>query len=174
MRHAAQGLTLVELLVSLTVLSILLGMGIPAFTQFIDSQRLANATTQLQTALMFARTEALKGHVPVMLDNGDRDWTTGWRIYKDSNNNGVLDPGEPVSSESAGLPSGVVVTSNLTEPRYVRYTPSGRALRLGGAFLAGTLTLCHVSGEQPIRKLVINAAGRVRLQKLAAGTCTNP
>lgn len=171
MRHTAHGLTLIELLVSLTVLGILLGMGIPAFTQFIDGQRMANATTQLQTALMFARTEALKGHVPVMLDNGDGNWVTGWRIYRDTNNNGTLDSGEPVSSESAGLPAGVGVTSNLIDPRYVRYTPSGRALRLGGGFLAGTITLCHQSAEQPIRKLVINAAGRVRLDTLAAGPC---
>lgn len=171
MRHTAHGLTLVELLVSLTVLGILLGMGIPAFTQFIDGQRLANATTQLQTALMFARTEALKGHVAVMLDNGDGDWTTGWRIYKDLNGNGALDPDEPISSEVGALPSGVGVTCNLPEHRYVRYMPSGRALRLGGGFLAGTITLCHQSAEQPIRKLVINAAGRVRLDTLAAGPC---
>ena len=120
---------------------------------------------------MFARTEALKGHVPVMLDNGDGNWATGWRIYKDLNGNGALDPDEPVSSEVGALPRGVAVTSNLPERRYVRYMPSGRALRLGGGFLAGTITLCHENTEQPIRKLVINAAGRVRLDKLAAGTC---
>lgn len=171
MRHAAHGLTLVELLVSLTVLSILLGIGIPAFTQFIDGQRLANATTQLQTALMFARTEALKGHVPVMLDNGDGNWATGWRIYKDLNKDGVLDPDEPVSSESSGLPPGVIATGNQPVARFVRYAPSGRSRLLGGAPQAGTLTLCHENGEQPIRKLILNFGGRVRLEKSPATAC---
>ena len=171
MRHTAHGLTLVELLVSLTVLSILLGMGIPAFTKVIEGQRLANATTQLQTALMFARTEALKGHVPVMLDNGDGNWATGWRIYKDTNNDGTLDSGEPISSEFAGMPPGVIVKHRETVADYVRYMPSGRALKSGGAIQMGTFALCHQGEQQPVRKLVLNAGGRVRLEKLAPGPC---
>lgn len=67
--------------------------------------------------------------------------------------------------------AGVRISGNTPVRSYVRYMPSGLAKMQNGAFQAGTITLCHADGEQPIRKLVLSATGRLRTIKEAAGSC---
>ena len=54
------GFTLVELMVTLLVAGIVLGVGIPAFSQFISTNRMAAAVNDVTTSLHLARTEAVK------------------------------------------------------------------------------------------------------------------
>ena len=106
-----------------------------------------------------------------MVDNGDGDWASGWQVFVDLNNNGQLDAGEPLLREEAALAADVIAKGNTPVRRYIRYTSLGSAKQLGGAFQAGTLTLCSVSGEQAIRRLVLSATGRIRREKDDPGPC---
>ena len=56
----AAGFTLMELMMTIAVLAILTTLAVPAFTQFIQNNRLAGQANEVVASLQFARTEALK------------------------------------------------------------------------------------------------------------------
>ena len=169
-RHA-HGFTLVELLTTLGILALLASFGVPATQRLVGDQQLVAAGNTLAANLAFARSESIKRRRPVMVDNGDGDWASGWQVFVDLNNNGQLDAGEPLLREEAALAADVIAKGNTPVRRYIRYTSLGSAKQLGGAFQAGTLTLCSVSGEQAIRRLVLSATGRIRREKDDPGPC---
>lgn len=166
-----RGFTLIELLVAVTLLAICIGLGTPSLTQFIRAQQLTAASQVLSSSLALARQESVFRKVAVLVDNQDGDWSTGWWVYADQNGNGRWDESDVLIRQVGPRPVGVVIKGNSPVKRYIRYTPTGRATMLGGAFQAGTLTLCHTDGKSHVRKLVINAVGRVRRAKQPPGPC---
>lgn len=166
-----RGFTLLEAMAVLALLAILAGVATPSLGRMIHAQQLRAASIELATALSAARHAAIARRQPVLVDNGDGDWTSGWRVFVDHNGNGVHDGDEPILRQGARTAAGVRISGNTPVSRYVRYTPTGRAKLLGGAFQAGTISLCHVDGEQAVRRLVLSASGRLRTQQAAAGSC---
>jgi len=166
-----RGFTLIEAMLVLALLATLTSIATPAFARMINAQQLRAASIELATALSMARHAAIARRQPVLVDNGDGDWTSGWRVFVDHNGNGVHDGDEPILRQGARTAVGVRISGNTPVSRYVRYTPTGRAKLLGGAFQAGTITLCHEDGQQQVRKLVLSASGRLRTLKEMAGSC---
>jgi type IV fimbrial biogenesis protein FimT len=166
----ARGFTLLEALVALTVASILIGLAVPPLSGMLAKQQLSRATLDISRALTQARHESIMRSRPVLVDNRDGQWSSGWQIFVDDNWNGIRDSGEPLIRVGE-IPSGVRVVGNTPVRRYVRYTPSGRALMLSGAFQAGTITLCHQNGNLSVKRVVLAATGRVRTETGTALTC---
>ncbi len=86
-RQHHQGFTLLELMVTIAVLSILLAIGVPSFTTLVRDNRVVGAANELLFHLQLARSEAVRGRGPVSLcavnpgapDTCDTDPTTdGW------------------------------------------------------------------------------------------------
>lgn len=83
-----RGFTLIELMVTITVLAVLLGIGIPSFRSMIENNRIAAASNDLVSALQLARSEAIKRGIPVVLcASSDQSscstatspvWINGW------------------------------------------------------------------------------------------------
>lgn len=59
------GFTLVELMVTVAIAAILLGIGVPSFRALIENNRIAAASNDVVTALQYARSEAVKRGVLV-------------------------------------------------------------------------------------------------------------
>lgn len=171
MRKSQCAFTLIELLVSLALLAILASLALPSFEQLLNGQRLRASSLELRQALGLARHAAIARGVPVLVDNQDGDWNSGWQVFVDSNGNGRADAGETVLHGPAQVAAGVRISANTPLARHVRYVPDGRTEQLGGAFQAGTLSLCHASGQVPSRRLIVSATGRVRLESGAADDC---
>lgn len=165
-----RGFTLLEAIVALAVASILIGLAVPALADILARQRLSMATLDITRALAQARHESIMRSRPVLVDNLDGQWSSGWQIFVDKNWNGMRDADEPVVRVGE-IPSGVRIAGNTPVRNYVRYTPSGRALMLSGAFQAGTLTLCNDKGSLPVKRVILSATGRVRTETGAAATC---
>ncbi|MNF87328.1 hypothetical protein D3C84_697930 [compost metagenome] len=78
--HAEKGFTLVELMVALVVLAILIGVAVPSYQNIIASQRLRAAVSDLHSALVFARSEAIKRNRTITLGPSEDDWGLGWKV----------------------------------------------------------------------------------------------
>lgn len=70
------GFTLIELLVTLAVAAILLGLAVPAFTNYLAAWRLTSQSNELVTALHTARGEAIKRNRSVSLCRAAADNAT--------------------------------------------------------------------------------------------------
>lgn len=66
MKHD-DGFSLIELMVTLAVAAILLGVAVPSFAEFIRNNRLAAGTNNLVSALQVARAEAIRRGEPITL-----------------------------------------------------------------------------------------------------------
>jgi type IV fimbrial biogenesis protein FimT len=80
----SQGLTLIELLVTMVIIAIIASVAVPSYASFIAKERLAITTNELYNAYRFARNEALKTSSPIFLDAISSDWTLGWQVKNSS------------------------------------------------------------------------------------------
>lgn len=158
------GLTLIELLVTLAILAILMTIALPSFRDFFASNRIATASSDLVTNLNLARSEAIRRGMPVRLvsTNGGGDWTGGWTIVVDTNNDGdYTDTGEEL--RRAGQASTLItIASSFTT--MIEFQPSGRANTAGNFFI------CHDANTGSAREISVNMIGRIRT--LSAGQCS--
>ena len=72
------GLTLIELIVTLAVISVLLVLGVPQFQSTTANSRLTTTINKLTGDLAFARTEAIKRGEPVAVTASSNNWANGW------------------------------------------------------------------------------------------------
>lgn len=113
--RGSRGFTLVELMIAVALLGILVGIALPFYQDTIADQRNRTAANELHSALVLARSEAVKRNAQITLSPVGT-WAVGWRIAS------------PVAGQpdllNHSLASGVVVTSAATT---VVFGASGRA-----------------------------------------------
>ncbi len=76
----SQGLTLLELLITLGVIVILASIGVPSYSTFMANERFATASNELYNAYRFARDEAIKTSTSMTLESKGGDWSNGWQV----------------------------------------------------------------------------------------------
>ncbi|QDZ27210.1 GspH/FimT family pseudopilin [Noviherbaspirillum sp. UKPF54] len=76
----APGFTLVELMITIAISAILLGLAAPSFSSFIKSQTVRTASSDLNAALIFARSEAIKRNSDVVITPASGGWQNGWTV----------------------------------------------------------------------------------------------
>ena len=95
-----RGLTLVEVMITLTIAAILASLGVPGFVDLIRTKNLAAAASDLKSDLNFARSEAVKRNRRVLVCpagasantcGGGTDWAIGWLVCVDADANGACD-----------------------------------------------------------------------------------
>lgn len=110
MRKNIAGFTLLEMIITMVIAGVLASVGIPSMVSLIRNNRLAGQTNELISALLYARSEAIKRNGQVILcrstdlgtvtgatpptcaTGGTTGWETGWLVYFDANNNATFDP----------------------------------------------------------------------------------
>ncbi|WP_209586964.1 GspH/FimT family pseudopilin [Massilia sp. BHUDP2] len=109
-----RGFTLPELLTALAVMAILGAIAAPAYGNWVAAMRARSTGTDLHTALMLARSEAIKRNAEVTLAPGAAGWLAGWSIAAPSDAGRLLHshPGAAVAS--------------ITGPERVTYLANGR------------------------------------------------
>lgn len=141
------GFTLLEAMVTLVILSILVGIGVPSFRALIVNQQVRGASFDLSTTLLYARAEAARRASNVTVAAIDNDWRKGWQITAGG---AVLQRHEALKD--------VDVATNYSS---IVFNRSGRV----GNFVAGQLpqfTLTSATdGDSVERCLRIDPSGRV-------------
>ena len=168
----ARGLTLIELLISLTILGLLLAIGVPSFQQQLESNRTRSAADSLLQAIHLTRSKAVSTNRRATIRKTG-DWGAGWEIFYDRDFDGIRDADEEQITTGGGL-SGVSVSANGPLTDYVSFVGSGESrfagTASGGGFQAGTFTVCPTTGGEGYQ-LVLARSGRVRVDTLAAANC---
>lgn len=98
------GFTLTELLVVITIVAILMGLGVPSYKYVTVSNRLSAEVNGLLGDMQLARAEAIKAGSSVTVCSsangatcsGSTDWSGGWIVFTDPTDLGVVDPDEVV------------------------------------------------------------------------------
>ena len=94
-----KGFTLVELLITIVVISILLAAAVPSFMQAIKNNRITGQATSFVISTQMARNEAIKrgasttmcaANADMDACSGSNDWSTGWIVFSDLNRDGVI------------------------------------------------------------------------------------
>ena len=124
-RHTS-GFTLLELMITISIVAIFAGIGVPSFSRLIADQRVHAAAGELQAALWRTRAAAIHLNrdvtlVPATICAG---WESGWVAYHPTDKTRELVHADP--------PQAVTVTSEISS---LTYRGSGR---LRGQ--AGTIT----------------------------------
>lgn len=186
-RPAAQrGFTLIEILVTFSVLAVLLVLAAPSFVAFQRNSELTSTANTFMASLSVARAEATKRQLNAFVEAGTptspaaANWSGGWIVYLDVDNSGGYNTGDVLLSQNGPLPASVAV-ADVTEAAnaffdpvlnrpYVMFNGSGFLRTRSGAFVAeGVLELnSRVGGE--IRCIAASPSGRMRVFRPDAGT----
>ncbi len=172
-----RGVTLIELLVTLSIAVILMTIAVPSFQDFFRRNRIQSAASDLVAALNFARSEAIRRGANVTLcksDNGSACNTSACSAVPPATNNNCWDRGWIVVAAGQilrvqqALPNLVTVRANTPFSHQIVFRPDGRITES----LGGSLFICHGGSATDARRVVLNGAGRVRVEE--ATSCTSP
>ncbi|MCF7966536.1 MAG: Tfp pilus assembly protein FimT/FimU [Methylobacter tundripaludum] len=165
------GFTLLELMITIAIAGIVLGVAIPSFTSTIASNRLTTHTNQLVTAINLARSEAVKRGLRVTLCKSadgatcvtTGDWSQGWIVFMDQNNNAAYDSAtETLLNVQERAPGQITMTGNTSVGNYISYISSGQSQLTSGAFQAGTIQVCDNRTGDVGKNIVLSNTGRPR------------
>lgn len=169
----SRGFTLVELIVTVAVAAILVGLVAPGMVSFIRDNRLTSQINTLIGAIHFARAEAANRRTLVTLCASSdaatcntSNWESGWLIFTDANNSGnaVLDGTDELILVQEAFEGG----NTLRESGF-NFGGSGRLQFSSTGFLygtsptSGTLTLCDDRGVSYAKAVIVTIAGVSRL-----------
>jgi len=160
LRFAQQrGLTIVEIMVSLAVASILIGLALPAFNNFVAQRNLTAQVNDFMVSVQYARSEAGRrgATMSVQAENaGDNanEWGPGYCVVVGTPGNCPNDATElrsfaPLGNSTLDGRGGLDGVGTLTF--------NSRGLLAGAA---GTLDLCQ-AGQTVGRTISISTIGRV-------------
>jgi len=165
------GFTLPELAIALAIATIVLGLGVPAWTDWIASQQVGNEARRLADALTVARTEAIRHNRRVNVcksPDGRRctdrgTWDLGYIVHVDEDEDGDVDAGGSPLRLEPGTRGGITIGANAPVDDYVSFTALGQARQRSGALQMGTFTVCK-PGREPVL-VVLAHSGRVRVDR---------
>lgn len=99
------GFTLLELLISITILVVLVAAAAPSIRDIAASQNATARINALNTAMLIARSEALKNQANVGIAATGGAWAQGWTVFLDANGNNAFDAGETALSGDGAAPA---------------------------------------------------------------------
>ena len=178
------GFTLIELIVTLAVVSILLLTGIPMLNQMTTNNRLVTQINSIAGSLAVARSESIKRGSSITLCGStdgatcnSSSWESGWIVFSDADNNAVLSSTAGTSESMlkiVGQFSGgsTLRLSQSDSTSVIRYKSEGSLRDLGtDGTNKATFTLCDNTATPTKAKAInINPLGRVSRAEGATAT----
>ena len=170
-----KGFTIIELMVTMVVLAILLGIGIPSYLQWIQNSRMDTATRSLAGVLKLARSEAVSRQIGVTVRRGTTlspdDWATGAHVYTDADGlgNTAYDAAanDTLIKDIPFAANGITVATNAAGTNFVSFTGNGLLNEAGNQV---AIALCDARGVAEGMQISVNLVGRISISN--AVTCT--
>ena len=174
-----RGLTLIELMITLVILSISVLVVAPSMQTLLHDNRLQTETGRLVAAINLARSEAVIRNVPVSLcpsvtaNSGvpacGGHYADGWIVFTNANRDRVVDPdADELIHACPGIPVGYTLSNRAgtrAANQLMTFLPDGSTRQ------NSTLLLCPPLGAsvEPWA-VVLNMVGRARVSR-GEGPC---
>ncbi len=175
----AAGFTMIELLVVITIVTILMGVGVPSFKYVTNSNRLSAEVNGLLGDMQMARAQAMKEGRTVTICSsppnqltcsGSTDWSSGWIVFSDPTDVGVVDADEPILRAQKPLHAGDTLVDPTGTLSKVTFNRAGFVSLAGMPVDGITLTLHDATANaNHTRCLWIASQGMVTTQTPATG-----
>lgn len=159
------GYTLIELIATLAIATIVLGIGMPTVGYFSASNSLTATVNDFVGGYRIARSNAIRQNENTVvcsshdLDScsNSNDWGAGLIVFADLNRDRQRNPDEPIIHSKAINPDNLEIISSTRRYKTV-YQPTGTA---SGTNL--TIRFCPHDTDIKPRAIVVSNVGRVRL-----------
>ncbi|WP_428819020.1 GspH/FimT family pseudopilin [Microbulbifer sp. MCCC 1A16149] len=176
-----RGLTLIELLVTMAVLAIIVGIAVPSFNTMVQNQRSLALGEDLAGALNFARSESVKRGARITLcgtTNGSEcngGWTDSWIVVVDTAT--TDDAAAPVVAnadavlrfwEAPDNNAALTATQGGNAITFVRFTRKGML----GRSSSGDVTMnasFEGCGSNSARVITVGVAGLLNMSRSTTG-----
>ncbi|MEE9354028.1 MAG: GspH/FimT family pseudopilin [Methylococcaceae bacterium] len=167
----SKGFSLIELLVTVSMLGIILGMAIPSFRSMISDNQMSTQSNDFLSDINFARSEAVKRGESVSLckssdsttcsTSASIGWEAGWVIKNSSGN--ILKIHPALKGDAVTLKGETAVKNKIDiSPRGFMAASSGKVI------------LCDSTHQNAQSKaIVLSTTGRVKVMSGADASITN-
>ncbi len=122
------GFSLIELIISLVILSLVLAFALPSFGRVIASNRASSGANEILRGLSLARQNALQTGAKVIFQPDTGGWAAGWQVARlDANpSDGQLE--ETLLAQSQFVPDTIEITAcdSTTQSDGVTFSALGR------------------------------------------------
>ena len=188
------GLSILELMIAVAIISIVVSLGVPGFMNAIQSNRMASNVNDLVSSLHSARSEALKRSASVTVCTSNDPFADppvcnagtfdGWVVFVDddvddvveaSDGNGAIDAGEEVLIRNDGFEDTI---DSGADGWITSYGPSGFRREIPNR--ATFVRLCDERGNENIsggisaaRVITVGPTGRPQILRTVADVNAN-
>ncbi len=151
-----KGVSLIELVIGIAIVGVLLAMGLPSYSAWIQNTRIRTATESILNGMQLARAEAVRRNANVQLAFGA---ASSWTISNPATT-------EQIQARSAGEgSSNVTVAMTPANATTITFSSLGRVV----ANLDGSATITQADMTVPTSVLAASAARELRIVIGAGG-----
>ncbi len=186
---ASRGFTLIETMVTVSMVAVLVGISAPSMSAFMKNGRLASSANEVLRSFQLARTESIKRqrNVVICASSNGTSCNYGdferWIVFEDTNGSWQRESTEELIEDRGKLDGSLKVSTD--NDGVISFGPSGFAMPPGpsGKIAPRYIGLCDDRGnvavgatESAARAVLIDTTGRARVSKKisdvqAAGNC---
>ena len=173
---ASFGFTLIELMVTISILAILAAVAVPNFQSTIEAAKHRGVISDLNASIALARSEAVKRGVPVVVAAkvaGANGLGKGWRIFVDDPANaGVFSASTPLLLDQAPYDNSVTVGLGTMAgaSELLTFAAAGNVV-LGAAGTGNRLIVSTGSGSRGTLCLAFGGRSRYVDKNIGASAC---
>jgi len=175
--HQHKGFSLIELLIALSILYIITSIAIPSMTNTITSLRQSGNLSTLFSQLQLARSKAILNNQTLIMCktkdfkacDPDSEWSDGWLIFADKNNNKQFDENENLVYRQHRL-------KRANKILYKSFSGSDDFVLFyarGFSHTNGTFLFCHERQAESSQSIIISRTGRIRTEEHSSSTSIN-
>jgi len=165
-----KGFTLIELMITLIVLSIALTIAVPNFVTWIKNNRIDAATRNLTGVFQLARSEAISRQTVITVNSGG-DWSDGLTIYTDTSPTGntLYNAAEDSLIKSLDYSMDGITPASNDGNNFISFTSTG--LLNEGLGNQRLIALCDDRGTDEGTLITLSTLGRATISSTII-TCT--
>ena len=184
MKNKLSGFTLIELMITVVIIGITLGLGVPMLGTVMTNNELTSRSNNLVAAIHFARSESIKRGERVVLCASTtamdviptcsvtNNWLPGYIIFYDDDDSGTFNPGDELikqfANNVADTPS-ISITAEVlhkddpvTISNYISFvSPRGEPQQVDGNNQSGIFRICDLGDTDKVRGVMMHPSGRV-------------